>query len=320
MKGRIVPSGRGEEKLTTWLFVSLAVHCAFIVGLFLMPHLPLPSAPPAPVYTVDLVGGEKIGATNLGTQLTPAPEPRANPKTAPEPAPAPETKAPEVKQEPKREKVEKEKPPKPEKAKTQERSAVEEKAPVKEPPKSELPTREKEPVAEKKENAAKEAAKEPQSATRESLDRVRERLIQSALERVRSRTESAQKTAPAGETISAGTGQGEGAAALGEGGRGGGVPKGIEFISYRNKIFSIIQSNWAWPGQRSDLKVTVRFGIRENGEITGLKVVQPSGDSSYDESVLRAVRKSNPLPPPPESYRADFADVELNFLPPNAGK
>ncbi|TMA12671.1 MAG: TonB C-terminal domain-containing protein [Deltaproteobacteria bacterium] len=64
-----------------------------------------------------------------------------------------------------------------------------------------------------------------------------------------------------------------------------------------------------------DLEVTVRFGIQENGEITGLKIVKRSGDPSYDDSVFRAVSKANPLPPPPESYRKDFMDVELTFRP-----
>jgi TonB family protein len=46
-----------------------------------------------------------------------------------------------------------------------------------------------------------------------------------------------------------------------------------------------------------------------------LKIAEPSGDASFDESILRALRKSSPLPPPPESYRKDFAQVEMNFQP-----
>jgi TonB family protein len=303
---RALSSATGEEKLSRWLFFSLLVHSALIVGLFLMPHLPSSSVPPAPVYTVDLVGGERIGANNLATEPYRAPAPKETPtKTVSEPAP-PVT---EPKKEPKKEKVEKaEKTEKLEKPKPVEKPLPPEKVAVKEPPR-------KEPAIKESKQTQSEA-----KADEASLDRVRERLIQSAVDRVKSRTEAPSKAPPAGETISSGTGEGEGAAALGPGGSGGGVVKGIEFISYRNKVFAIIRDNWAWPGQRSDLKVTVKFGIRENGEITGIKVVQPSGDPSYDESVLRAVRKSSPLPSPPESYRKDFSDVELNFLPPNSGK
>jgi colicin import membrane protein len=93
----------------------------------------------------------------------------------------------------------------------------------------------------------------------------------------------------------------------------------MDFIIYQNRMLSTIKENWAWVGQRSDLKVVVHFGIKENGEIVGLKIVQPSGDPSYDESVLRAVKKSNPLAAPPESYRKEFADVELTFRPRDLG-
>jgi colicin import membrane protein len=312
LRGRVQSTAPGrEERLSRWLLFSFVVHGALIVSLFLMPHLPSRSVPPAPVYTVDLVGGERIGGT-FGTELNPAPLPKPTPtKASPEPpAPLPQIKK-EVKKEVKEVKKEPvEKPEKLEKVK-----AVE-----KQPPPQEKITL-NEPV--KKQPATKESAKEASSeskADEASLDRVRERLIQAAVERVKTRIEAPQKPSGGGEVISAGSGEGQGAAALGEGGRGGGVVKGIEFIAYQNKVFSIIRENWAWPGQRSDLKVTVRFGIRDNGEIVGIKLVQPSGDPSYDESVLRAVKKSSPLPAPPESYRKDFSDVELNFLARNAGK
>jgi TonB family protein len=65
--------------------------------------------------------------------------------------------------------------------------------------------------------------------------------------------------------------------------------------------------------------VVVRFGIKENGEIVGLRIVQPSGDTSYDDSVLRALRKSAPFPAPPEDYRREFSNVELAFRPKDLG-
>ena len=71
--------------------------------------------------------------------------------------------------------------------------------------------------------------------------------------------------------------------------------------------------------QRSNLRVVVQFGVKETGEIVGLKICPAIGDPSYDESVLRAVKKSSPLPAPPESYRKDFAEVELTFRPQGSG-
>jgi colicin import membrane protein len=174
-----------------------------------------------------------------------------------------------------------------------------------------------------KETVRKETAKEKKSEAKEtaaSLDSVRERLIQSVVERAKNRTDSGQK-ASKGEVISSGIGEGEGAAALGKGGRGGGVVKGMDFIIYKNRMEDTIKRNWVWPGQRSNRKlgVTVRWSVQDNGEIVGLKIVQPSGDPAYDDSVVRAVRKSSPLPPVPEGLAKDFAEVEYTFRPEDLG-
>jgi colicin import membrane protein len=292
-----------RDKLPKWLFLSLLFHGLLIASLFILPFLPSRRDYTPPVYTVDLVGGEKIGGNKIGTELQPQTTPKEVAKnTTAEPAPPP----PQTKKEVKKEKAEKAE--KAEKTKPVEKAvAVPEK------------TAPKEPV--KKEPVKKEAASEPSreaKAEESSLDSVRERLIQAAVERAKNRTESAQKSSK-GDVISTGPGEGEGAAALGPGGRGGGVVKGMDFIIYQNRMFDTIKQNWAWIGQRSDVKVIVRFGIKENGEIVGLKIVQPSGDWSYDESVLRAVKKSSPLPPPPESYRNDFADVQVTFRPKDLG-
>jgi len=46
-----------------------------------------------------------------------------------------------------------------------------------------------------------------------------------------------------------------------------------------------------------------------------VRITKSSGDKSYDASVERAVRALNPLPPPPETYRKQFSDVEFTFTP-----
>ncbi len=285
-----------EERLPRWLVVSFLLHVALIACFFLAPMLPAPTGPVHPVYVVDLIGGEKIGATNLGTELTRTPKQAIK---APEAEKAPVI--PETKKEIKKETAEKAKP-------VEKKAPQEEKIALKEKTKTE-PVK-KEPVRETKDETKTESA---------SADSVRERLLQSAVERAKARGESAQKTAK-GEVLSSGSGEGEGAAAIGAGGRGGtGIVKGMDFVIYQNRLWRMIQDNWVWVGQRSNLKVVVHFGIKDNGEVIGLKIVQPSGDPSYDESVLRAVRKSSPLPAPPESYRKDFADVELTVRPKDLG-
>jgi colicin import membrane protein len=290
-----------EEKLSKWVVFSLFMHGGLIAILFIMPWLPSRKAPTYPIYTVDLVGGEKIGGTNFGTEL-PKPASKPNPqKNQAETAPAPAKEKPE----PKKEKVEK-------KTVTEKTKAApvlpENKLAMKELTKKEPPKKEE------RGDTANDTASEESAA-----DRVRERLIQSAVERAKNRTEGSSKSGGRGEVISSGPGEGEGAAALGPGGRGGGVVKGMDFIVYQNRMLSTIKDNWAWVGQKSNLRVVVHFNIKDTGEIVGLRIVQPSGDPSYDESVLRAVKKSSPLPAPPETVRQDFAEVELSFRPKDLG-
>lgn len=280
LRERWLPGAAPEEKLSKWLAFSFVLHAGLVVTLFLLPFLPARSRPAYPVYTVDLVGGEKIGKTNFATELA---QPVA-PKTAPE------VETPALREESKRE------------VKKAEKIKNVEKAPA---------VRDKNTM---KELVKKETAKDAQPEAT-SLDSVRERLLQSAVERAKNRTEIASKSAKK-ETISTGAGEGQGSATVGPGqGGGGNVVRGVEFILYHNKMVSVIKENWAWAGPKGSLKVVVHFSIKDTGEIVGIKVVQPSGDFFYDESVMRAVRKSSPLPPPPESYRKDFSDVELTFRP-----
>lgn len=290
-----------EEQLPKWLTVSFGLHAILIAMMFAVSFMPIARAPAPPVYVVDLIGGEKIGRANFGTEITPVPTQPTKRLETKEPA-LPETK--------------KEKKP---------IASVVEKKPTAETKAAPKETAPKEKAIQDvaKTNPTKALKSEAQPEL--SADDVRERLIQAAAERAKAAAASAQKPASAptpakAEALSAGTGEGDGAATLGVGGRGGaGVLKGMDFIIYQNRMLSTIKYNWAWVGQRANLMVVVQFGIKDNGEITGLKVVQPSGDATYDESVLRAVKKSSPLPAPPKAYRNDFADVELTFRPRDLG-
>jgi colicin import membrane protein len=283
-----------DRSLWGWVFFSGFLHAALVSLLLFSFSLVVHRTVNYPVYTVDLVGGDKIGRPTAGTEIATA-------RTLKEDKPA--------------------KPETPPKARVEtESKAVVTKARTL--PKAETVTKaEKEPKPEK-------AA--PKSASKELPGDVRDKLIQAALDRIKQRasesgsresgavqeTQERKKTDSARkeEASSGSAEQGTGASALGEGGKGGGIERSIEFVAYHNKMLRLIKENWTWIGRRFDLEVMVRFGIGENGEVFGLRVVQPSGDASFDNSVVRAVRKVN-LGPPPESYRSEFRDVELVFRP-----
>lgn len=301
LRERTLRLGGSEERLPKWFAVSLVSHLILIAAMFLAPMLPSRPRPAPAVTVVDLVGGERIGGTNFGTELSAPKQPAKTREEPPAPAIKNEVKKPEP-------------PPKEEKTKVAEKKAPpEEKIAIKEKAKPE-PAK-----TETTKETRKEATKEDSKSETASADSVRERLLQSALDRAKTRTEGPQKST--GEPLSAGSGEGVGAAGLGPGGRGGpGVVRGMDFVIYQNRMFATIKENWSWVGgQRSNLRVVVHFGVKENGEIVGLKIMQPSGDPSYDESVLRAVKKSSPLPVPPEAYRKDFAEVQVTFRPQDLG-
>lgn len=292
LRERSFPLAGAEERLPKWVTYSLIVHVALALLIVVAPFTSSPRLPTNPVYTVDLVGGERIGRTSLGAE--PAGAAKKNLKAAEtEKAPPIEAGKKEVR------------PEKAEKTKVAEKKNIDDDKVVLRDKAKKEPTK-KEPTKDSKDEAKTETA---------SADSVRERLIKSAAERASAGTATAQK-ASKGEALSTGTGEGVGGSALGAGGRGGpGIVKGMDYVIYQNRMLSTIKNNWVWVGPRSNIKVVVHFNIKDNGEIVGLKIVQSSGNASYDDSVLRAVRKSSPLPALAENIRNGFSEVELAFRP-----
>jgi colicin import membrane protein len=290
LRERSFPLAGAEERLPKWITFSLIVHVGLALLIIIAPFTSSPRMPTTPIYTVDLVGGERIGRTSFGTELSGPAKNDVKAAEASAPIAVP-------KKEMRQEKVEK--------TKVAEKKIADD---------DHVLLRDKA----KKEPAKKEPAKEfndEDRAETASADSVRERLIKSAAARASAGTGTAQKSSK-GEALSTGTGEGVGGSALGAGGRGGpGIVKGMDYVIYQNRMLSTIKNNWVWVGPRSKIKVVVQFNIKDSGEIVGLKIAQSSGNSSYDDSVLRAVRKSSPLPALTENIRNGFSEVELAFRP-----
>jgi colicin import membrane protein len=94
---------------------------------------------------------------------------------------------------------------------------------------------------------------------------------------------------------------------------GGGTVVGFEILSYRPRVFGIIKANWTNTVRTAGLIAAVRFQLAPDGTLSSVELVRSSGDRLYDQAVLRAVQRSNPLPPPPERYRDDFREVVVDF-------
>ncbi len=98
-------------------------------------------------------------------------------------------------------------------------------------------------------------------------------------------------------------------------GFGGGQLRPPEFFQYQKTLEYYIKSGWRWHDTSSDLRARVCFEISEKGDVSDVTLCGSSGNSRYDESVIRAVRKANPLPPPPANVYHFFKSVRFIFSP-----
>lgn len=57
---------------------------------------------------------------------------------------------------------------------------------------------------------------------------------------------------------------------------------------------------------------SVSFVVGDNGELTSVQIVRPSGDASLDEEAVAMVRRAAPFPVPPPGGRRDYT-VTLRF-------
>jgi colicin import membrane protein len=97
---------------------------------------------------------------------------------------------------------------------------------------------------------------------------------------------------------------------------GGGVVRPKEFFIYEKIVRSRIKEAWRWFNTNTALITQVAFEIEPDGLVKNVRVVKSSGDGSFDDSVVRAVTKASPLPPPPPSvYEQYFKSVRITFDP-----
>ncbi|GBE03704.1 MAG TPA: TonB C-terminal domain-containing protein [Nitrospirae bacterium] len=85
--------------------------------------------------------------------------------------------------------------------------------------------------------------------------------------------------------------------------------KNTEF--YYALITQKIWSEWICLNCESeDFEVVISFHINKDGSVDSLRVIRSSGNSFYDNSAMKAIRKASPLPPP---VLED--DCEVRFRP-----
>jgi colicin import membrane protein len=319
--------------------VSAAGHAALFALVFLvMPAYLHSDQTPPPAYTVKIV--DNLPAGDLGTHL-----PRLSGRVRPKPPPKQIAKAEEhfETHEPK---IEPLKPPPEEEKNAISLKSLLTPTPTPTPPPVEslitpVPTAEPTAKPAPKRTAKKIARVRPTPApvrrhrehprekppvmiakaertpgVEESLAKIRQHLLAEHLKHENAKAaESAEEdeTRNAGKEVSGGgpvvasvatEGSGLG---VGPGTGSAGIQQDLQFLLYYRTVQQKIKKAWSFPGGPSDLTATVSFAIGPDGSLTAVRVTKSSRDPAFDESVIRAIRRAAPFPPPPDKYRSEFA-------------
>jgi len=110
-------------------------------------------------------------------------------------------------------------------------------------------------------------------------------------------------------------GSGRGTGTAGAGGFGTGGLSGIRLHAYQTLIQEKVRNAWSVPPQSKGLQAVVFLTIDRAGHVEQLRFIQRSGNALFDDSLQRAIKQAEPLPPLPEDYAGRSIDAELRFRP-----
>ena len=96
----------------------------------------------------------------------------------------------------------------------------------------------------------------------------------------------------------------------------GSAGTGITLRIYQMEVESWIKSHWAYPvaiERSKSLEAVVIVMVKSDGSITKTLFKKRSSDNIFDQSVSKAIERSDPLPPFPEGYLKSHEEIEITF-------
>jgi len=143
-------------------------------------------------------------------------------------------------------------------------------------------------------------------------------LIDQAISRIEKTVESEEKISKIDEAISRLEEEVKNEGALPSPGEGSprGNPSGAFMRIYQMEVETKIKGNWSYPmalRNQQDMEAVVEMRVKRDGTVMNFKFIRPSSDSLFDNSIIKAIEKSKPLPPFPESYRKSYDEFEIRF-------
>ncbi|MEJ5348624.1 MAG: TonB family protein [Desulfosoma sp.] len=284
--------------------VSLIVHVAMVFGVVFLPHV-LPRKPvEMPFYAVKLVSAGEVGL-DAGSGAT---GPQTKVKAPSAPASAPRKEAPSVPvvpvkrladsfkmSEAKVEKLETSLSPKLE---PMEKPSIEKSVEQLLP--KEKAQRPKTPAI-REGTPGKQASEGPASSSDSK--------------------ETSAKTPTSGSGMSGASGatSGSGKGASGPSGpEGAGDQLALARRLYYTEVWAAIKRQWVLPKSlinEKGLEAVVVIVVRRDGKIEKMQFEKRSGNQLFDDSVLRAIQKADPLPKFPDIYSPPRDEIGVRFRP-----
>ena len=85
---------------------------------------------------------------------------------------------------------------------------------------------------------------------------------------------------------------------------------------YQMEVETWIKSHWSYPvavDHPQDLEAIVIVTVRRDGKILNTRFDKRSSNAIFDQSVQKAIERSDPLPPFPETHIEDKDEIEIHF-------
>jgi len=141
-----------------------------------------------------------------------------------------------------------------------------------------------------------------------------------AIDEIRKRVDYADQKQRSAGGFAKGAGAGGGVSGMAAGGGPSGTAANTELnarmYAYYRVIWARIKKQWTMsPGlmPRQNIGAIIHVRILRNGAVEGISYEKRSGNTYFDESALRAVRKASPFPPLPEGMGEEGVEMGIRF-------
>ena len=189
--------------------------------------------------------------------------------------------------------------------------------------------------SQKDQKKAQESSKTLQQAMEDirrqaEIDRIRSRVARRQKEDLQSGSPSSSGASEAGPLRSGTPGPGGpggggsgaggvGAGPYGPGGSASGSPSllDIRLNEYYNEIWAKIKKGWTIPEnlsvKKEDWEAIVILTIERDGKLQKSWFEKRSGNNLYDQSAVRAIKKTEPFPPLPKEWSEKTLEIGIRF-------